>query len=268
MTISANDGGAYLTIGQEQQESSSYEATILINNGLNPAGITDKLIIYSKTTARNKFTFFSDIYANDDIWLNGQSINACRYTDDIESISEATKHRIWMFYDDREEYIGYANDNLVFRLVGVDTRANKTYFRFYPNVYFTYEEANDYIYASKTIQQASDEKLKNIAPYDDKYDDLLDVLEPILYTWKSHPEGARYVGLGARKTAKLLEEVGIEQSGFVGINQDEDGNEIYSIDYNELSTMLLHKVQKQEKRIKELETTLNDVLERLKRLEA
>jgi tetrahydromethanopterin S-methyltransferase subunit B len=141
-------------------------------------------------------------------------------------------------------------------------------FNFASGAYINYNAANDYIYASKTIQQASDESLKNIAPYDDKYDDLLDVLEPVLYTWRSHPEGARYVGLGARKTAKLLEDCGIENSGFVGINQDEDGNEIYSIDYNELSAMLLHKVQKQEKRIKELETTLNDVLERLKRLEA
>ena len=77
-------------------------------------------------------------------------------------------------------------------------------------VYINYLADGDVIYASKTIYQASDELRKNIFPYDDKYDILLDVLEPILYTWKDRPDGSKYVGLGARKTAKQLEELGIE----------------------------------------------------------
>lgn len=135
-------------------------------------------------------------------------------------------------------------------------------------VYINYSSSTDRIYSSKTISQGSDEILKNIFPYDDKYDILLDVLKPILYTWKDRPDGSKYVGLGARKTAKQLEELGIEKSGFVGIGTDDKGAEVYGIDYSELSVMLLHKVQKQQKEIDTLKTQLADVLERLERLEA
>lgn len=173
-----------------------------------------------------------------------------------------------IFFNNRLNPNGYTELFIVFGSARITGSCYLRAVYFETGVYINYNSASDYIYASKTIQQASDENLKDITPYDDRYDDLLDVLEPILYTWKSHPDGARYVGLGARKTAKLLEDCGIENSGFVGINQDEDGNEIYSIDYNELSTMLLHKVQKQQEEINELKTTLTDVLKRLKRLEA
>lgn len=143
---------------------------------------------------------------------------------------------------------------------------NRLYFSNGVNMY--YSATNDYIYASKTIHQASDENLKNIEPYDNKYDDLIDVLEPITYTWKDSPNKNKFIGLGARKTAALLDKCGIKNSGFVGIDKDEDGKDVYSVDYNELSVMLLHKVQTQQEEIKNLKTQLEDVLKRLERLEA
>lgn len=207
---------------------------VIFNNSLNPYGYTEVFIV------RGKARVTSDLYTGGTIYSRNMYPES-DYSEIHYSIGRSSErfYQVW-----------------------------SSSFNFASGAYINYNSTNDYIYSSKTIQQASDENLKNITPYNDKYDDLIDRLEPIEYTWKSHPEGAKYVGLGARKTAKLLKECGIENSGFVGINKDEDGNEIYSIDYSELSTMLLHKVQKQQEEINELKTTLNDVLERLKRLEA
>lgn len=131
-----------------------------------------------------------------------------------------------------------------------------TSFNFTTGVYINYNATNDYIYASKTIQQASDENLKNIFEYDLRYDTLIDRLEPIVYTWKDSASNKQHVGLGARKTKKLLDELKLTDSGFVGIDLDEDGNETYSIDYSELSVMLLHTVQTLKAKIEELERRL------------
>lgn len=141
-------------------------------------------------------------------------------------------------------------------------------FNFATGVYINYNSTNDYIYASKTIHQASDENLKNVFEYDEKYDALVDELEPILYSWKSNPTKI-HAGLGARKTAATVDRLGIEDCGFVGIDHDENGNEIYSVDYQELAVMLLHKYQKENKALKEQVSSLEDRLSKLeKRLEA
>lgn len=141
-----------------------------------------------------------------------------------------------------------------------------TSFNFVTGVYINYDSTNDYIYASKTIHQASDEHLKDIRPYDDGYDTLLEQLEPFAYTWKDHPNGKEMVGLGARKTAQLLDDLGLQNSGFVGVNKDDQGNEIYSIDYQELSVMLLHAYQKQKAEVDKLREEVDGLKERLQRI--
>ena len=110
---------------------------------------------------------------------------------------------------------------------------NQIFYRFAPNVYITYHSNTDTIYASKTITQASDENLKLISPYKDEYDELLDKLEPIVYKWKDRPDGPDRVGLGARKTREALLDLGLDDSGFVCVYTDENGNEQYSVDYQE-----------------------------------
>lgn len=204
----AYSGSKYLGIGRNA------ESLIVINNGLNPDGNTDAIVLRSAMSP----------------------------------------------YNDGSTRLGHSS----YRFYQVWT----TSLNLAAGVYINYLADGDVIYASKTIYQASDELRKNIFPYDDKYDTLLDVLEPILYTWKDRPNGSKYVGLGARKTAKQLEELGIENSGFVGVGTDDKGEEVYGIDYSELSAMLLHKVQKQQNEIDTLKTQLADVLERLERLEA
>lgn len=109
--------------------------------------------------------------------------------------------------------------------------------------------------SAQTVTQRSDETQKNIWQYESAYDDVLDELEPISFTWKED-DTSQHVGLGARRTRQILEEHGIDNAGFVV-----DRNDLYSINYAELSVMLLKRVQDQTKQIK-------DLSERLKRLEA
>lgn len=106
-----------------------------------------------------------------------------------------------------------------------------------------------------SCDERSDENLKNVLEYNSVYDDVLDELEPISYTWKENDK-SQHVGLGARRTRQIFEEHGIDNAGVVT-----DHDDIYSINYSELSAMLLKRVQDQTKQIK-------DLTERVERLEA
>lgn len=219
----ADVDAAYLGIGRRLNNGGTTYAVsdIVINNGLNPYGVTERVILDAVTRARGLLPLYD-------------------YTESVCNLgaSDSRYYQVWT-----------------------------SSLNFATGAYITYYVTNDYIYSSKTINQASDERLKDIKPYNDKYDDIIDVLEPIIYTWKDHPDGAEYVGLGARKTAALLDGFGLENSGFVGIGEDDKGEEVYGIDYNELSVMLLHKVQKQQEEINTLKAQLDAVLKRLERLE-
>lgn len=127
-----------------------------------------------------------------------------------------------------------------------------TSFNLTSGVYINYNSANDYIYASKTIHQASDEALKNIYDYDTRLDELLEMPEPITYTWKDSSAKMRHAGLGARRTKQILDSLGLKESGLVGVDLDENGKEVYSVDYMELAVMLLHAVQGLKQEIAEL----------------
>lgn len=223
----ASNNAVYLGIGAG---GTTY---ILINNGLDPDGRTEKVQINGNTFFKYRTYFNQMVTANSRIVPDGDGAANFKIGD-----STARWYQVW-------------------------TKS----LNFETGVYVNYNSSSDWIYASKTIQQASDENLKNIFEYDPKYDDLIDVLEPVIYTWKARPEGKRFVGLGARKTAAALKASGIEESGFVGINQDENGDEIYSVDYQELSVMLLHKVQNQQKEIDTLKSQMAYVMKRLEKLE-
>lgn len=227
VVFSAAPDAVYIGIGHQfVQDGVTYaQSDIVINNGLDPNGITQRVIF------RNSTYFQYNVVIGLYLIPDADGVHSCGKED--------------------------------LRWFSVWTR----YVRFASGAYIWFDESNDYLYTSKTIHQASDENLKNIFDYDSHYDDLLDDLEPIIYTWKTRPDGNRFVGLGARKTAALLKMHGLENSGFVGINQDEDGNEVYSIDYQELTVMLLHKVQKQQEEIKELKTQIESMLSRLDKLE-
>lgn len=106
--------------------------------------------------------------------------------------------------------------------------------------------------SAQTLTQRSDENYKNIVPYDTRYDSLLDILTPISFTWKNDATGRTHVGLGARKTKRLLEQAGIADSGFVSADEVGD-EEIYSINYMELTVMLLYAVQQLREQVRQLQ---------------
>lgn len=103
--------------------------------------------------------------------------------------------------------------------------------------------------SAATVTQRSDERLKDIGEYDSRYDDLLDQLTPITFTWKDDESKCEHVGLGAQTVQKALTDLGLDDSGFV--RSDSDG--ILSINYMALSVMLLHTVQALKKRVDVLE---------------
>lgn len=245
----------FLGFGYGGVQEGTGVSVFVINNGVNPDGRTERMIFRDTVYFRESVRFYNQVHLD--------ATNNIIYVAYIEgSIYPLT------------DYAGGSLDRVCCGIVPPYGTGNSRFymvasymFAFAQGAYLSYADGDASIYSSKTINQASDEHLKNIYPYEDKYDELIEALEPISYTWKDHPDGARYVGLGARKTKTLLEKLGVENSGFVDVHKEEDKEDVYSIDYSELSVMLLHKVQQQEKRIKELENTLSDVLKHLEALE-
>lgn len=102
------------------------------------------------------------------------------------------------------------------------------------------------------VGSSSDERLKNIVEWDGRYDRLLDCLEPILFSFKSDATGKKHIGVSAQKVLETLDDLGITDSGIV------DGGEdiYYSVAYNELTTLLINKVKRQQEEIDYLKNRL------------
>lgn len=107
------------------------------------------------------------------------------------------------------------------------------------------------------VGSSSDERLKDIDEWDDRYDRLLDELEPIQFRFKDEPEGRKHVGVSAQKVLKALDDIGIPDSGIV----EGDQSGYYSVAYNELTTLLIRKVKQQQQEIDDLK----DRIERIER---
>ena len=99
--------------------------------------------------------------------------------------------------------------------------------------------------------QRSDERDKDIKEWDDRYIDVLDDIEPILFTWKGDEDS--HIGYSAQRVQKALDKHGVD--GFV---RDAEGH--LALNYQELAVLLHAKVRKQQEEIISL-------TERLKRAE-
>lgn len=108
-----------------------------------------------------------------------------------------------------------------------------------------------------TFTQTSDERLKDIYSWDDRYDRIIDDINIVLYKWRED-QGERKVHIGtvAQDVEKILDRLGIEDSAIVSKT-----DEYLGMNYTELSLLLIRRVQQQQKRIDDLEA-------RLARLEA
>lgn len=104
------------------------------------------------------------------------------------------------------------------------------------------------------FNNTSDERKKNISEWDDRYDEIIDDLEPIIFTWKDEADdGRKHVGVSAQKTEKALHDRGITDSGIV----TGGGKKTYTVAYNELTALLIRKVKQQQKQIDELSGRLS-----------
>lgn len=225
--------GNTLELGYRQEGSTAYTRALVINNGLNTGGFTEHIILRSTTRLRGgRFIIGNTVDQDQSCYL-------------IEST-------VSNWYGERFLRINGPNGTTF------QTSGGYSLFPSGGRGYCIVSYDDAYIrteLSAQTVTQRSDETLKNIREYETAYDDVLDELEPISFTWKED-DTSQHVGLGARRTRQLLEEHGIDNAGFVV-----DRNDIYSINYSELSVMLLKRVQDQTKQIK-------DLSERLERLEA
>lgn len=102
----------------------------------------------------------------------------------------------------------------------------------------------------RTVTQTSDERLKNVIGWDDRYIDALEDIEPVLYRWVNGDDGI-HAGFIAQEVKKALDRHGLDPSGIVN-----DG-EYLTLHYDSIFTLLIKKQQKKiedlEKRIERLE---------------
>lgn len=114
--------------------------------------------------------------------------------------------------------------------------------------------------SAQSVTNRSDERQKSIKAWNAKYDKLIDRLTPILYEWRnSRTDNRTHLGLGAQTVEKELKRLGIENSAI--IKQEDDGE--YSLNYIELSVLLMKKVQDQQKQIDDLTARLEALERRL-----
>lgn len=115
-----------------------------------------------------------------------------------------------------------------------------------------------------SVTQRSDERLKNIWQWDERYDTILDNIEPILFTWKTGRDtSAKHIGVSAQKLQSALSNAGITDSGMVTENEN-----TLSVNYTDISLLLLKRVQEQQKTINEQQQKIDNLEARLERLEA
>ena len=216
--------------------------TFCVNNGLTLDGFTEYIIAFSPIRARNGFYI-------------GHTAN--------HNSSSRIEEKTFTYNDNQERFllvkgeagIYFTRYSPTYDNIPQKAQDQDCYIVFSPSVYFDSKiYCNGNAYATQFIS-TSDENLKNIFKYDPTYDDVLDELEPVSFTWRED-DTRQHVGLGARHTQRILEKHKIENAGFVG----ESGG-VYGVNYQELSVMLLKRVQDQTKQIK-------DLSERLERLEA
>ena len=105
------------------------------------------------------------------------------------------------------------------------------------------------------LTQTSDERLKNVLEWDDRYLDALDEIEPVLFRWIKGDSGI-YAGFVAQQVKQALEKHGLNSIGIVG-----DGEHL-TLHYDSIFTLLMAKVKRQQKKIDDLEKRL----ERLEKL--
>lgn len=240
VVFEAARGASYATLAIET--SSGHDAAFIANNGLNPEGFTQKCIAWGDMAIRGALTMTGTATIGGSANISGNaSVGGTQLKVGQTTLTTVTyEDNYYAFRINRYLIVGSSA-----MMAGYMARISGS------------------LYVNGTVTQGSDERKKNILPWDDKIDAFVRRAEPILYTWKDGEDDRLHVGLGAQRTARLLEELGLENQSFV-VHSGEDE---YGINYTELAPMMLSTLQKACVKIDELEQKVKDYEARLERLE-
>lgn len=108
----------------------------------------------------------------------------------------------------------------------------------------------------------SDERLKKIGEWDEKYDAFLMEVEPIQFEWNNGIDPFTHTGVGAQSIQKLADKHGIKCQLVHG-NEEKS----YSVAYSEFHAIEIASIQKNRKKIEELETKLENAENVIKELQ-
>lgn len=112
------------------------------------------------------------------------------------------------------------------------------------------------------VEQSSDKRLKkDVADLDDKYVQLIDKLEPKEYRLIVNDERPA-LGFIAQDVLQAMGEIGIEEQLLVGGTGE--GENYYTLDYNQFIPLLVRKCQMQDARINALEKELSELKDLIK----
>lgn len=148
------------------------------------------------------------------------------------------------------------------RTDNIDILRSSSVYGFYASGYFVGTKLNvvddtvpgDGVIRCLSLTQTSDKRLKNVEEWDDRYLNALDDIEPVLYRWKNGESGT-HAGFIAQQVKQTLENHGLDPIGIV------DDGEYLTLHYDSIFSLLTAKVQRQQKKIDDLE-------KRIERLEA
>lgn len=138
-----------------------------------------------------------------------------------------------------------------------------------------------YLGSSGSTAITSDENLKNIYDFNEKYLDFFMNLKPISYVYKNNGHRS-HLGFGARQVEQALLDANLTTEDFAGILKDTDVtigadeagtkedvhyDELYSLRYEEFIALNTAMTQKQAKIIEEQQKQINDLEKRISKLE-
>lgn len=231
--------GTYLGLGYYTSNNLGV-SSIVINNGLNPDGVGDNVITYGSTGIHNVLNLYNSSHVR---------FGRMLYTTGVDSRGETVSQFNISIGNSAVQTMTFSTSSEIVYTINNGGNPNGLTQKHL----FAYDMYVDGNINCQSVTQRSDENLKNIEAWDESYDAVLDELEPICFKWKNKDDGL-HVGLGARKTAGILDKHGLEDAALV-LRDDAAG---YSINYSELTVMLLKRVQEQEKRIADLERRLSE----------
>ena len=246
ITLKATASYAAMTAGST--------ACFIANNGLNLYGATEKAIIATATYIANKLRVGSTITSGS-ITSSG-SITASGAITSSGAITAGGTLTV-------PSKITFNNDIQLHRFtasgsrIGLEVLGDSFIVGSMGIVAGYIAQFAGSIYVNGTVRQTSDERKKEVMVWDDKSDDFIMELKPIMYRWKDGMDDQIHVGIGAQTTQKLIDDLDFEVDSIVDHDEEAD---VYSVSYMELIPLLINTVQKQEQRIRKLEQMLEVVL--------